>query len=258
MNRWPFALVVALCVPTGYAQSSRGRTASSGVSRPGSGARTTGARLGRGGSTATDTTRSPRPSQRRQGGNSTDGRSGPGEGRSDRGSRPPGDRGSRTGRSHRLQPSEIPGGTALITRRPAEQQHPVDATDDRAFRRGRSLIPYYAGAGPYASYGDYAPYWDFLVYRSADDCGSVMPKGRLTGGLQLQVQPAHAEVVVDGCVVGTVDEFDSVLRRLRLPEGQHWLDIWAEGYAPLVFEVRIRVGETTRYPGVLQLLVPDR
>ena len=74
-----------------------------------------------------------------------------------------------TGRSHRLQPSEIPGGTALITRRPAEQQHPVDAPGDRAFRRGRSLIPYYAGAGPYASYGDYAPYWDFLVYRSADD-----------------------------------------------------------------------------------------
>ena len=75
-----------------------------------------------------------------------------------------------------------------------------------------------------------------------------MPKGRLTGGLQLQVQPAHAEVVVDGCVVGTVDEFDSVLARLRLPEGRHWLDIWAEGYAPLVFEVRIRVGETTLIP----------
>ena len=85
-----------------------------------------------------------------------------------------------------------------------------------------------------------------------------MPKGRLTGGLQLQVQPAHAEVVVDGCVVGTVDEFDSVLGRLRLPEGRHWLDIWAEGYAPLIFEVWIRVGETIRYPGALRPLEPIR
>jgi len=207
----------------------------------------------------TDTTRSPRPSQRRRGGDSTDARSGPGAGRPDRASRrPPGDRGSRTGRPRRLQPSEIPGGTALITRHPAEQQRPFDAPEDPDFRRGRALIPYYAGAGLYSYYGDYALHWDFRVYRSADDCGSVVQKGRLTGGLQLQVQPVHAEVVVDGCVVGTVAEFDSVLGRLRLPEGQHWLDIWAEGYAPLIFEVRIRVGETIRYPGALQPLPPGR
>ena len=110
----------------------------------------------------------------------------------------------------------------------------------------------------YSYYGDYAPHWDSRAFRSAGDCDSVARKGRLTGGLQLQVQPPHALVAVNGCVVGTVEEFDSVLGRLRLPEGRHWLDIWAEGYAPLVFEVRIRVGETIRYPGVLQLLLPRR
>ena len=80
----------------------------------------------------------------------------------------------------------------------------------------------------------------------------------MTGGVQLQVQPAHAQVAVDGCVVGTVEEFDSVLRRLRLEPGPHWLEIWAEGYAPLIFDVWTRIGETIPYPGALQPLAPNR
>jgi len=80
----------------------------------------------------------------------------------------------------------------------------------------------------------------------------------LTGGVQLQVQPGHAQVFVDGVFVGTVEDFDSVLQRLRLVEGPHWLEIWAEGYAPLIFNVRIRVGEMITHRGALRPLAPVR
>jgi len=172
----------------------------------------------------------------------------------------PGSRGSRTGRPTRPQPSDIPGGTAIITRDPAEPRTPGDVPGDRAVRPGRTFTPYaYARTGAYPYYRDYAPHDDPVVPGSVGDCGSAGWTGRrLTGGLQLQVQPVHAQVFVDGCGVGTVEDFDSVLQRLRLPEGSHWLDIWAEGYSPLSFEVRIRVGETVSYPGALRPLRPIR
>ena len=263
MNRWlplllTIPMVATLCVPVGHTQSragsrSGGTSSSGGVARAAPAARSSGATRLAGRSGGGQTRRSTPLSQSNR-------RRAPGATRSDADARrPPGARASRTAQPDQPQPPDIPGGTALITR-PAEPQRPVTAPSDRAFRTGRTFHPYaYASSDFYRHYGYDDLHRGSRINRSAGDCDSVGRTGRrLTGGLQLQVQPGHAQVVVDGCVVGTVAEFDSVLGRLRLPEGSHWLDIWAEGYAPLIGEVRIRVGETVRYPGALRPLASLR
>ena len=67
-----------------------------------------------------------------------------------------------------------------------------------------------------------------------------------------QVDPGEGEVFVDGLYRGVVDEFDGVFQRLKLEAGAHRLEIRADGYAPLVFDVLVTPGETTTYRGRLK------
>jgi hypothetical protein len=71
--------------------------------------------------------------------------------------------------------------------------------------------------------------------------------GYPTGELRLQVRPRHAEVYVDGYYAGRVDEFDGVFQSLRLEEGPHTIEIVANGYTTLIFNVRIVAGRKIDY-----------
>ncbi|MCA1563207.1 MAG: PEGA domain-containing protein, partial [Acidobacteria bacterium] len=71
------------------------------------------------------------------------------------------------------------------------------------------------------------------------------------GQLRLKVKPRDAQVLVNGYFVGRVDDFDGVFQRLTLETGGHRVEIRAPGYAPLVFEVMILLGETVTYRGEL-------
>lgn len=73
-----------------------------------------------------------------------------------------------------------------------------------------------------------------------------------TGALRLKLRPRNAEVLVDGYYVGIVDEFDGVFQRLRLETGGHRIEVRAEGYEPLVFDVLIPPFETVTYTGELK------
>jgi len=64
------------------------------------------------------------------------------------------------------------------------------------------------------------------------------------------VDPRDAQVFVDGYYVGTVDDFDGG-RGLPLESGPQRIEMRAEGYEPLVVEVRILPGETITYEGEL-------
>ena len=107
----------------------------------------------------------------------------------------------------------------------------------------------YGGLGLSGYYGRYNPWWydrgyygrSYRYYSSAYE-----------GGLRLRVKPNHAEVFVDGYYVGIVDEFDNSLQRLRLETGPHRIEVRADGYAPLTFEVRILPGRTVTYRGELR------
>ncbi len=54
---------------------------------------------------------------------------------------------------------------------------------------------------------------------------------------------------VDGYYVGVVDDFDGVFQKLGLDSGDHKIELKAEGFEPLAFEVLITPGETVIYKG---------
>jgi hypothetical protein len=72
------------------------------------------------------------------------------------------------------------------------------------------------------------------------------------GRLRLKVKPREAQVYVDGYFSGIVDQFDGVFQRLPLKAGSHRVEIRAEGYQPLAFEVMIIPHETVTYKGELR------
>lgn len=75
--------------------------------------------------------------------------------------------------------------------------------------------------------------------------------GYVDGALRLKVKPRDATVLVDGYFAGQVDDFDGAFQRLRLEPGPHRIEISADGYEPLTFEIRVLPDRTTTYKGEL-------
>jgi hypothetical protein len=69
--------------------------------------------------------------------------------------------------------------------------------------------------------------------------------------VRLDVQPAFAQIVVDGEYVGTVEDFRS-LAGLEIAAGLHRVEFRAPGYDPLVVDVRIAAGRVITYRGALK------
>ena len=107
----------------------------------------------------------------------------------------------------------------------------------------------YYGAGYYGGYYDgfYDPWGYGYGYsrgystRFADD-----------GALRLKVKPNGASVYVDGYFAGQVDDFDGIFQRLRIEPGPHHIEVRADGYEPLTFDVRILPDRTVTYSGELK------
>ncbi|MSO45448.1 MAG: hypothetical protein EXQ59_01590 [Acidobacteria bacterium] len=109
----------------------------------------------------------------------------------------------------------------------------------------------YSGFGFGGYYGFYDPWGYGYPYgyarnysiRYADD-----------GALRLKVKPEHAAVFVDGYFAGHVGEFDGLFQRLHVEPGPHRIEVLADGYEPLVFDVRILPDRTVTYSGDLRLI----
>ena len=99
--------------------------------------------------------------------------------------------------------------------------------------------PYYGGGGGgyYGGSGGYG--YGSRAYRDA-------------GALRLKIKPREAKVYVDGYFVGDVDSFDGMFQKLGLDAGGHQVEIRADGYEPLQFEVLITPGESVTYKGELK------
>ena len=121
--------------------------------------------------------------------------------------------------------------------------------------------PWYGGYGfglgyfydPFGYYGYYSPYNDDYGYSSGYGSGrSNYGYGNTVGNLRLKVNPRHGQVYVDGYFAGEVDSFDGVFQRLSIESGAHKVEIRAEGYETVTFDVMITPGETVTYKGELQ------
>ena len=105
---------------------------------------------------------------------------------------------------------------------------------------------YGAGYGGY--YGGYYDPWYGGYPTSPQSAYSSNDEG----ALRLKVRPREAEVFVDGYFVGVVDDFDGIFQRLHVDSGPHRIEVRAQGYEPLAFEVRITPDHTTTYQGEMK------
>ena len=112
-------------------------------------------------------------------------------------------------------------------------------------RPGYSFARPYFGFGYGFGYGHYGP-----IFRDHYQYRPYPPYRRYNyepgSDLRIQVDPRDAEVYVDGYLVGTVDEFDGMFQRLRVPYGEHDIEIYRDGYRPVRQRMLFRPGETYR------------
>ena len=114
--------------------------------------------------------------------------------------------------------------------------------------------PFYSGGYGYGGYGGYG----YGGYGGYGYCGGYYGSGgysqayRDAGSLRLKLKPREAQVFIDGYFVGVVDSFDGVFQKLTLDGGGHNVELKAEGYEPLQFDVLITPGETVTYKGEMK------
>jgi PEGA domain-containing protein len=104
---------------------------------------------------------------------------------------------------------------------------------------------YSDGSGPAYGASDAAP-----SSASSADPVSVQPSE--VGRLRLRVEPATAQVYVDGFYMGTVDDFNGSGQDVSLEAGPHRIEIRAPGYETLTFDVKTDPSRTITYRGALR------
>ena len=72
------------------------------------------------------------------------------------------------------------------------------------------------------------------------------------GGASFDIQPADANLFVDGQYVGVVGSFGPSSEPLTLEPGQHRIAIQKDGYRPMEWDVTIEAGQVMPYRGALE------
>jgi hypothetical protein len=72
------------------------------------------------------------------------------------------------------------------------------------------------------------------------------------GGLSFEITPAEAQLFIDGTLVGTVGQFTPTSQPLGLTAGRHHVEIRAQGYQTMSFDVDIVAGQVIPYQGTMQ------
>ena len=80
----------------------------------------------------------------------------------------------------------------------------------------------------------------------------VQPGQSNLGGLSFDITPSDAQVLVDGNAVGTVDQFSASSQPLGLSPGRHRVEIEAQGYRTVSFDVDIISGQVLPYQGAME------
>ena len=140
---------------------------------------------------------------------------------------------------------------------------PADASAQRRVVRRGSVRPVVVVSPRYSyphfgfgyGYGRYYDpfFWDYQ-YRPYPPYGRYGYEA--ASDLRIQVTPRDAEVYLDGYLVGSVDDFDGVLQRLRVPYGEHDIEIYREGYRPVHQKMLFRPGETYRIKQGMEPVAP--
>jgi hypothetical protein len=113
-----------------------------------------------------------------------------------------------------------------------------------------SSAPGYAYPGQNGTGGNAAPPADPNTVTAQP--GSGPPAQGQYGGLSFQITPANAGVLVDGVYVGTVSQFTATTQPLTLAPGRHHVELRAQGYEQMTFDVNVAPGQVLPYQGTMQ------
>jgi hypothetical protein len=130
--------------------------------------------------------------------------------------------------------------------------------------------PYYYPYYPYYPYGYVSPYsyptYDYTYPATSTPAApatstleavqpgsaGAQPDQTNTGGMSFDITPATAQVLVDGTLFGTVGDFTPTTQPLGLPAGRHHVEVRADGYHTMSFDVDIVAGQVIPYQGTLE------
>ena len=118
-----------------------------------------------------------------------------------------------------------------------------------------SFRPWFSiGIGVWAGYAVPFPVYGYQPYYGYGSTGyiGVAPSVSQYGAVSFDLQPQDAELYVDGNYVGRVGDFSPSYPPLTLAPGRHRVEVQAQGYAPLVFDVDVVPGRVIPYRGELQ------
>jgi hypothetical protein len=118
----------------------------------------------------------------------------------------------------------------------------------------RHYAPRY-GASLYYRYPGYSRYGYGYGYAPPPGYYAFVP-GHSYGGVRIDLPQRDAQVYVGGYFVGIVDEFDGVFQQLNLEAGPHRIEVRADGYEPIVFDIRVQPGRTITYRASMRPLYP--
>lgn len=113
---------------------------------------------------------------------------------------------------------------------------------DRPARPFRHLYHFGMGYGYMSGF-----YFPTLPMPAAEYPPAQRPDVEPLGYLRLEVRPGTAQVYVDGFYVGTVDDFNRSGPGRFLEAGPHRVEIRADGFDTITFDVRIVPNETITY-----------
>jgi hypothetical protein len=107
-------------------------------------------------------------------------------------------------------------------------------------------VPY-----PYDYLGDYRP--RVYGYNSYPEGSYDVSPGRpVYGGVSFDIQPADADLFVDGEFIGTIGTFTPNAEPLTLTPGVHRIAVQHEGFRSMEWDVTIEPGQVVPYRGVME------
>ncbi len=78
-----------------------------------------------------------------------------------------------------------------------------------------------------------------------------MTVGTSYGGVSFDMQPYDAAVFIDGIFVGAADGFGPQEAPLTLRAGLHHVELRADGFQPMAFDLTVVPGQVIPYQGAL-------
>jgi hypothetical protein len=116
--------------------------------------------------------------------------------------------------------------------------------------------PYVYGYAPGYGYGYGYGYGAGYGYGSGYDSpySSYGSSYARSGGLSFDITPSDAALFIDGKYVGTVADFSPTEAPLTLTAGRHRVDVRAQGYQTMSFDITVIAGQVIPYQGTMTVI----